>query len=422
MIARSKRLIALLLALTLHPLSRLAPRSAKHWAFGHAGDIFAGNPRYLFLWMALHRPDIRVTWITGDRAVLRQLAAAGYRARARWSAGGMLAALRSGVFVFGHGLGNVNVHLSGGAFLLNLWHGVGLKPIHLGFGAGRTAQARRQATALGRLAAREYLQPYDALVTTSDMMQAHFAQQTELPVANCPQLGYPRLDCVADAALAEAVDQLDRAAGFAWDESFAETYIYMPTYRDTGRPFLDQALPDPARLSAVLAARGALLYVKPHPQTSGSVAATANIRAWPAGIDVNAYLARFTGLITDYSSVLYDYLFVRPTGAMLYVFDHDDYIANDRTLLYPFDENVAGLRVNDFDALCAALGDGAALGEEGAADVERIRRRFWGGSSLPASPAIVAYVEGRLDHDSPQTTPGRRPDVAPGVETSLPEL
>jgi CDP-glycerol glycerophosphotransferase (TagB/SpsB family) len=387
------------MAATLYPLSMLAPRSKRQWAFGHAGDQFTGNPKYLFLWMAIHRPDMRVSWITGNKAVRHTLIQAGYRAHRRWSVRGMIAVLRAGVFVFGHGLGNVNTFLSGRAYLLNLWHGVGLKAIHLGFARGKTAQARQAArqSLIERALALEYLRPYDLLVTTSDMMQAHFAGQTELPPERCPQLGYPRLDGIADPALLAAVEAFDRANGFTWNAGgFAETYIYMPTYRDTGRPFLETALPDLNRLSRLLDGRNAVLYVKPHPNTRLELDTRfTNIRRWDDRVDVNAYLPRFTGLITDYSSVLYDYLFARNMGAILYTFDLKEYLAADRDLVFPFDDNVAGLRVSDFNALCDVLASGAAL-EPDQGQAALIRDRFWGGSPACASAAIVEHVEARL--------------------------
>lgn len=393
---RVERMLLVLANMVLYPLSRLVPRDPRRWAFGHTKDAFGDNPKYLFLWMALHRPDIRIAWLTGSRETLRMLRDAGYTAHLRWSPKGMIAAQRSRVFVYSHNVGNVNVALSNGALRVNLWHGVGLKAVHFGHRTGVAVRLRELGkTFVGRFRVHQYLAPADVFVTTSDFTQAHFSGQFELPREKCPQLGYPRLDCAADPKLAEAARTIDRKAGFALNpDGFAEIYIYVPTYRDSQRPFLDQALPDLARLSEALRARNALLYVKPHPRTPAATAfGHDNIRRWPDAIDFNTYLAEFKGLITDYSSVLYDYLFVRPTGAILYTFDYAEYQAADRALLYPFDENVAGLRIETFDALCDALRDGAAFDPALSANVERIRQRFWGGSARPASPAIVDYVE-----------------------------
>ena len=172
----------------------------------------------------------------------------------------------------------------------------------------------------------------------------------------------------------------------------------MPTFRDSKRDFLARAIPDLTRLSTVLAGRKALLYVKPHPRSrAGFPSEHDNIRLWPDAIDPSTYLPEFTGLITDYSSILYDYLFLRENGAIVYMFDFYEYIANDRSLLYPFEENIAGIRVSTFDALCDTLRTGSALYPIAHEELTHIRDRFWGGSPSPASPAIVAYVESRLD-------------------------
>lgn len=362
----------------------LARRSAGKWVFGHEGGAFAGNPKYLFLWMSLHRPDIGVTWITGSRETRRALIQNGFTAYMRWSWRGIGAALTAKVFVFAHDASDVNASLSRGAMRLNLWHGVGLKALQVGRATGWGGWLRRALSI-----------PHDRVVTTSDMMQVHFATQFGLPLEQCPQLGYPRLDCGFDSDLASAAVTMDRGQGFQMNHDlFAETYIYLPTYRDTKRPFLDEALPDLERLNTILAARNSLLYIKPHPRTADVLLGSfPNIRLWPGKIDIYAYLTEFTGLITDYSSVLYDYLFVKSGGVILYTFDFEDYIARDRELLYSYDDNIAGLRVSTFDALCEALARGSALDPVFAEAAAVVRERFWGGSFTPAAPAVVDYVQ-----------------------------
>lgn len=397
---RLARIARLMINLALYPLAALAPRRRDRWAFGHAGELFAGNPKYLFLWLRLHRPDIAATWITGSERTLHMLRAQRLPVARRWSIAGMRAALGAGTFAFSHDVADVNLPLGAGARQLNLWHGVGLKALHAG--------ARPATGARAWLRSFVYA-PDDIVVSTSDMMQAHFAAQFGLPPERCPQLGYPRLDWAGDAALAALARDVDRRRGFVLDDGgHREIYLYVPTYRDTRRPFLEEALPDLDALSAVLAARGALLYVKPHPRTADALpAGHPAIRRWPDEIDFQTYLADFTVLVTDYSSVLYDYLAVRPVGAILYTFDYDAYVGADRALAHGFAENVAGLRVASFAALCAALRSGAALDPARMGDVGAIRARFWGGSPRPASAAIVDYVERGLAPPRPRRSAGR---------------
>lgn len=388
----------LLLNLFLYPLSALAPRSRRHWVFGYLNNKFLGNPKYLFLWMAMNRPDLHVSWITGSEETRRMLTANGFHAYRRWSPAGIWAALRAKVYVFGHEASSVNLQLSKGAFLVNLWHGVGPKGVKYGYKGGGTSSVPTKDGVLTRARALAHVLPPDVLVTTSDFMQEHYARQFRMTTAHCPQLGYPRLDCSADPRLMKVIRKLDQAEGFAFNpDRFDEVYIYLPTFRDTQRPFMEQALPDYVRLSQVLAARNALLWIKPHIWTEWRFPpGHDNIRRWPEKIDFNPYLSEFTGLITDYSSVLYDYLHERPTGAILYTFDYEEYLSRDRALLYPFEDNIAGLRVSTFEELCAAIEKGSAFDPVLEADVERIRRRYWGGSPRLASPAIVDHVERRL--------------------------
>lgn len=383
-----------LLNLVLVNLARLVPRSPRQWLFGHQGGLFAGNSKYLFLWVATNRPDLRAVWLADNDATVRLITDAGFVAYRRWSLRGVRATVRSRVLVYCHGLSDVNARLSGGAYLANLWHGVGLKSTMFGDRTGIMSHyKRRWSNPLGRTLFYAYLKAPDMLATTSDFMQAHFAEQFELPRERCPQLGYPRLDTVADGELRRLAIDLDARQGFRFNPAGRrEAYLYMPTWRDTGRPFLTAALPDLDRLNDLLRARDALLYIKLHPWTKESLpAGYSHIASWPDEIETYSYFDQLTGLITDYSSVLYDYLFSRDGGAILYTFDRASYEAEDHALLYPFDENVAGVTVQDFDALCDVLARGTALVP--CARAAAIREKFWGGSAVPASPAIVSYIE-----------------------------
>jgi len=387
--ARLKLAAALALSLAAYPIARAWPRSDRRWVFGHPGGLFAGNAKYLFLWVILHRPDMEVTWITESEATYALLHQAGLPVAMRWSRRGIWAALSSRVFAFTHDAADINRPLSRGALHLNLWHGVGLKALHTG--------QKPAPWPVSWLRSFVYL-PYDTVVSTSDMMQAHFAQQFRLPPDRCPQLGYPRLDCVSDLALADLARAIDASAGFELDpDGHDEIYIYLPTFRDSGRSFFADAFPDIEALAEVLEARNALLYIKPHPRTAEAFPVGHDrIRRWPDAIDFHTYLPAFSGLITDYSSALYDYLFVRRSGAILYTFDYEAYVGADRALLHAFDENVAGQRVADFDALCEVLRSKAAPTATELAKADEVCRRFWGGSHRPASPAIIRHVETEL--------------------------
>jgi CDP-glycerol glycerophosphotransferase (TagB/SpsB family) len=375
----------------------LIPRSSDIWLFGHEGGLFAGNPKYLFLWVSTNRPDLKPVWIGSDLTTCRILREQGLIAHRRRSIAGYWATLRAGVAFYANLLSDVNGTLTHGAFLVNLWHGVGLKPIMFGLESnGLPRLLQRWSTPIGSLLFYHLLKQPDILVTTSAFMQRHFAGQFHLPLGRCPGLGYPRLDCAADPELMGLGQTIDERLGFTFNaEGFRETYIYMPTWRDTHRPFLDEALPDLGRLNAILERRNAVLYIKVHQWSMDRIDRRyRNIKTWPSNIDPSTYFTRLSGLITDYSSVLYDYLFLRDDGAILYTYDIETYLTEERPLLYPFAENTAGLRADSFKALCTALETGRAL--EPCGKAATIREKFWGGCAAPASPVIVDYVSGML--------------------------
>src|SRR6266849_3909525 len=86
------------LTAALLPLSTLAVRRSNFWVFGHQGGLFAGNSKYLFLWISLHRPDIRAVWITTDQKTRLTIRNGGFESHRRWSLQGISATLRAKVF------------------------------------------------------------------------------------------------------------------------------------------------------------------------------------------------------------------------------------------------------------------------------------------------------------------------------------
>jgi CDP-glycerol glycerophosphotransferase (TagB/SpsB family) len=291
---------------------------------------------------------------------------------------------------------------------LNLWHGVALKNLQFAITAGPGANLYRHLTrnwiaSIDNLA---WLRRPEILAVTSQSQAEHFARCFDMPIERCAQIGTPRLDVANDEELRKQALDLGDYGPIQDDFSkFGEVYVYMPTFRDTGRDFLSQAFPDFEKLNQVLAARGALLFLKLHPFTTIDtldLSASDRIRMWPAGLDIYPFLDRFTLLITDYSSVLYDYIFLKDRGVLLYTFDYDDYVGNDRDFAMPFDQAVVGTRVDTFELLCNAIEQGEGLSPIDPAKLDALRAYFWGDCPPLASARVVSHVEDRLEAAAPQ--------------------
>lgn len=395
-------LLALLQRLVLYPLSFLVRRRPGLWVFGAPQDAFSGNPKYLYLWMSEHRPDVRVVWLTGSARTQRLLREHGYACELRWSAAGMVAAATARYHVVSNDASDTSLAFSGGARLLNLWHGVGIKNILRGARVGANAQlyARLWRPDVYVRSMHRFRRPA-LVVSTSPTMSEHFARCFDIPLDRCPQLGYPRLDPCLDEQFRTLCLSFGDYEGLRQLCAGRTVYLYTPTLRDDDEDLLHEALPDLTALSEALRPTDGLLLLKLHPATSPSglvsdqLTALDNVLLWPDGLDLHPVLDRVDCLITDYSSLLYDYIAVAGRAAVIYAYDYDRYVAVDRDLAFPFDDNIVGQRVDTFEELCAVLRSGAALEELPAERLAALRSRFWGSPepvSQPASPGVAEFA------------------------------
>jgi len=388
--------------LAIYAASALLPRDPNLWVFG-AKHAFAGNSHFLFLWVSEHEPQIDAVWITPDVQIAEKIRAAGFRAEVRGTWRGTRALAGAGVYIYNDQVEDVGVALCNGALLVNLWHGSGIKTIAahnkrspLYAKKRRRFELVKKARTLGRSLTA------NLFVSTSPAIAVRFSRAYGVPLESCPIIGTPRLDASVDAA----VRSLSKSFGSygEWQqarETHREIYVYMPTFREGGRDFLSEALPDLERLGDLLAARHAIMFVKLHPRDRSrnlleidNMKSGGRVRPWPKEVLFYNVLQDIDCLITDYSSVMFDFIAVKSSGVVIYPFDLDTFIS-ERDLYFPFDESVAGKRVNSFDELCGAIETGAALVPIEARSLARVRARCWEGSISPAAAPVTAEIKSR---------------------------
>lgn len=388
----------LALFLIIRPLFGLISRNPKQWAF-YAGHGFQGNPKYLMLWLGQNRPDIRAVWLAKTQADMDTLTRHGVPAVGRSSLAGYLAMARSGVHIFDGAANPSAFGLGKGALQVNLWHGSGIKNLEFEIKTGPRAGKYGDMLKSRLIKATELhlATPPDAIIASSDFQAERLSRCFRLPKSRAPILGTPRLDI-------SLFDNLSKVSSRFADYSFMDqlkgrdVLVYMPTFRDTNRPILTNAFPDLKRLDAALEARGAVLYIKLHPNTKEKIDDSfyTSIRTWPAGVDIYQVLARFKCLITDYSSILYDYIALHDSGVVIYDFDYADYTAKDRDFATDYESNIIGARAKNFEQFIGLIETGDCFGSLDSERLSRLRTRFWDGPLAPASPRIVTWIEGTV--------------------------
>lgn len=372
--------LAYIICYLLYPFSFLWKRSVKRWAFGSYRGGFSDNSKYLFIYAAEHYPDIQVCWLSLNRQTVQRVRALGLPAYWVLSPIGAWKALRAKYWFVNSYASDIMFCLSGGATIVNLWHGVGLKRCEFNIHDGVLAERFVKQTFKERFYHPESFRRPDWLVSSTEFQSTMFATAFRIPLEKCLNVGYPRNGILLQPkeqvrafvqkyepqATAQLIDRMAQ---------FDKVYIYMPTWRDSQKNIFAQQM-DLCQLSDILKKQNALLLLKPHPNTIvDAIQQFDNVLLVDRTVDVYSIMPFTDVLITDYSSVLYDYILMPDKDVILYLYDYDEYV-RERDFYYPFAENVVGKQVNTFAALAETISrQDYAIDKK---ERQRILAKFWG--------------------------------------------
>lgn len=151
----------------------------------------------------------------------------------------------------------------------------------------------------------------------------------------------------------------------------------MPTWRETRENFIVSAGFDFVLLNEVLRQRDNLFLLKLHPESNLSMeemSRYSNILVLDKKIDIYPVLPFTDVLVTDYSSIYYDYLLMPGKEVLLFPFDYAEYITAGRDLAFDFDKYTPGKRVHTFEELLTVIRDEVSLQFD---EREWIVNQFW---------------------------------------------
>jgi len=301
-----------------------------------------------------HESGIRAVWLSHDPEVVTRVREEGGEAALAYSLVGIRLSLRAGLFLVTHTAEDVNAHASVGGALINLTHGTPLKRF------GRDARSSR----LGRLTPLfdrylRHLLPAkrgpDRVLVASGVGRQRMMSAYGLPSERVTVLGYPRW-----AAFHTDAASLLRRQGIE-PRHYKGIVLYAPTLRQQGRGGLDVA--QGRRLEALLPwleQQQLLLLVRGHvalKMTGVEALARRSSRVVDASAerfpDVNALMPEVDVLITDYSSLMFDYAcFKRPI--ILMAPDLEEYLHRDVGVYGDYVEDAPGPVIRDWSQVPAA--------------------------------------------------------------------
>ena len=297
---------------------------------------------------------------------------------------GVWHSLTSKYWFFNSYTSDVMYAFSGGAISINLWHGLALKDIEFNIKSGPLADRYLRLTFKERFYHPESYKRPKYVLSSTPFQSKMFASAFRIPESRCLEYGYPRnviltcpeeerMDFVRKYEPAFTMSLIERISG----GHYSKVFVYMPTWRDSQREVFTQSF-DLPRLDAMLKSVNSLLLLKPHANVlinPAEFAELKNIKLVDGKVDIYPVLPYTDVLITDYSSVLYDYILMPGKDVILYLYDYADYEKN-RDLYYPFDENVVGRKVYNFWELFETIQKGNYMMD--AVQRQVIVDRFWG--------------------------------------------
>jgi CDP-glycerol glycerophosphotransferase (TagB/SpsB family) len=290
------------IALPLYAVGAIAAmvtrRRPNLWVFGSGSGIGEGA-------LALHEyardHGHELVWLTGSPAEHARATALGLTAVPKMSWRGFTLTLRAGLVAITHGFGDVNRFATRGAFVVQLWHGIPLKHIQLD---SRVTFPGRFGRVL-RWAYKRSSANIDLVPAASSLSAARLRTAFGLPTSAVVVTGDPRDDVLFTTTRSAARERLGLGDG--------ELVLYAPTWRDGDA---DPTIPSDAEWRAIdawLAKRDATLVVRPHPHSVGNyaagLAASNRVRMLDSAAepDITPLLPAFNILVTDYSSIAFDF-------------------------------------------------------------------------------------------------------------------
>lgn len=389
------KFLAYLLCYILYPFSFLFPRSRRKFAFGSFRGAFNDNAKHLFIYAATHAAGVRCVWLTQSAAAASRVRQLGFESYSVFTPKGMWLALTSKFWFVNAYSSDIFFSFSGGAVIVNLWHGLTIKRIEFGITGGELADRYVRKTLRERYYYPQVYRRPDYVLSSSPFQSEIFAKDFRVPVGRCLEFGYPRnhlLRCGREERLSFVRLYEPEETRFVLDRigKYSKSYVYMPTWRDSQREVFVQGMNLEA-MNESLASRNELLLLKPHPNVVvSSLKEYSNIMLLDGKMDIYCLLPDIDVLISDYSSVIQDFLLMKGKGLILYLYDIEDY-ARDRDFEIDFDKVMPGVRVYDAESLVNALDCDCTVPEQ-----ERLAFTglFWGDSSAADSSAsILEFVK-----------------------------
>ena len=350
-----------ILILLLHLFNSIIPRNKNIWITGRASKweynndppSFFDNSKYFYLYLHNHT-NAKVYWLSTSCSEIELLKSFNLPVVKFPSVKGIYLTLRAKYFFHHYGPYQISNILQMDSIQINLWHGTPIKKIMYDvYGKPQKDQTRMEK--LTNNQDNVYMCSTSEYVS-ENIYQSAFDKRLDLFL----NFGYPRLD-VLKLNKKESTDfcikyspQLLRYINISKEKS--RVFLYMPTFRDDDYDYLDKAKIPYKELDSKLADMNAVFFMKLHPLTKNKdISGYNNIVMIDNDVDIYPFLVFTDYLVTDYSSIFFDYLLF-DKEIIFIPFDLDQFI-DTRQLYFPYNDITPGKKYYTFQDFVADLNE-----------------------------------------------------------------
>lgn len=339
-----KLLITLPLSL-IYILSIFIPKNKKIWIFGSYKELFVDNSKYFFLFVTQNHSEIKAIWQTQSKSTYQYLKKKGYKVTYKYSLKGFYYGLQAKVAIVSSKRWNVNPYVLKRCFIVNVWHGIPLKKIEYDVTKAINKEFFRRQMLFKKLSKiwPYYKNSYDLYIASSKehckIIETAFKTGKNKIILS----GEPSYDNL-----------------FINSKAFSGSYIaYLPTFRLNYdfNPFDDSF--DGESWNKFLNTNNTKLIVKLHVNDNRDnydllKEEFSNIEIVDSDIDSAEILSKTKILITDFSSVLFDFA-NRKKPILFFAPDKEKYQKLERELYFDYNKICGNNLFSDWSSILEFL-------------------------------------------------------------------
>ena len=309
-----------LIKILLFIITRIVPKNKYLLVFGdRAGIRLADNSRYLFFYINRNHKEFHCIWITKDKKILQYLRNNNYDAYDSRSLMGIYYCLRAKFHIFNFVENDINKFITLFSDSILLWHGIlpkKLKPLKI--------KTSKISNFLNERVVKFFVYPNEKL--SKNILNRFPDNKYSLLISNLPRNLIFKETLLKNMDYFRTKDELDYIKLINKEKK--NIFGYFPTWRPDGLElFRDiNSLDQLKKIDETLENSNSLLLIKRHMNSdkkdknilynkdieniSKYMESLKNFRFVNYDFDLNSVLSACDVLITDYSGVIFDFLYL----------------------------------------------------------------------------------------------------------------